>query len=197
MIIEVEDKLVSQDIFDKHFVCDLSACKGACCVEGDDGAPLTLEEVDLIENHLEDIKPFMTQAGIDVVEEKGVFYMDRVNEPVTSLVKGKDCAFVTLDEKGITKCGIEHAYRAGKIPFNKPISCHLYPIRVTKYAKFESLNYDRWPICNPACALGEQLKVPVYRFLKEPLIRKYGESFYAELEKVGDEIAAMGEADAD
>lgn len=188
MIIEIEDKLVSQDIFEKHFVCNLSACKGACCVEGDDGAPLTLEEVDLIENHLEDIKPYMRQEAIDVVAKKGVFYMDRDNEPVTSLVKGKDCVFVTLDEQGITKCGIERAYREKVIPFNKPISCHLYPIRVQKYAKFESLNYDRWPICKPACALGEELKVPVYKFLKEPLIRKYGEDFYQELEKVSAEL---------
>jgi len=188
MIIEIDDKLVSQDIFDKHFVCNLSACKGACCVEGDDGAPLTMEEVDLIENHLDDIKPYMTQKGIDVVDEKGVFYMDRINEPVTSLVNGKDCVFVTIDDQGITKCGIEQAYREDKIPFNKPISCHLYPIRVTKYAKFESLNYDRWPICKPACSLGESLQVPIYKFLKEPLIRKYGKEFYEELEKVSDEI---------
>ena len=188
MIIEIDDKLVSQDIFDKHFVCNLTACKGACCVEGDDGAPLTVEEVDLIEDHLETIKPYMTQKGIDVVDQQGVFYMDRVNEPVTSLVNGKDCVFVTLDENGITKCGIEQAYREDKIPFNKPISCHLYPIRVNKYPKFESLNYDRWPICKPACTLGEELKVPVFKFLKEPLIRKYGEAFYTELEKVSDEL---------
>ncbi len=188
MIIEIGDKLVSEDIFDKHFVCNLSACKGACCVEGDDGAPLTTEEVDLIEEHLNDIRPYMTQKGIEVVNKKGVFYMDRTNEPVTSLINGKDCVFVTLDEQGITKCGIEQAYREKKIPFNKPISCHLYPIRVSKYPKFESLNYDRWPICKPACALGEELKVPVYKFLKEPLIRKYGKAFYQELENVNDEL---------
>ncbi|MFK8037427.1 MAG: DUF3109 family protein [Crocinitomicaceae bacterium] len=187
-MIEIEGKLVSQDIFDKHFVCNLSACKGACCVEGDDGAPLTTEEVDLIEEHLDEIKPYMTEKGIEVVDEKGVFYMDRVNEPVTSLVNGKDCAFVTLDEQGITKCGIEQAYREDKIPFNKPVSCHLYPIRVTKYTKFESLNYDRWPICKPACALGEELKIPVFKFLKEPLIRKYGAEFYQEMEKVSAEL---------
>lgn len=191
MIIEIEDKLVSQDIFDKQFVCNLSACKGACCVEGDDGAPLTLEEVDLIEDNLDAIKPYMTKKGIDVVDDKGVFYMDRTNEPVTSLVNNKDCVFVTLDDQGITKCGIEQAYREEKIGFNKPISCHLYPIRINKYAKFESLNYDRWPICKPACALGEELKVPVYKFLKEPLIRKYGEDFYAELEKINGEIQKM------
>jgi hypothetical protein len=188
MIIEIGKVLVSSDILDKHFVCDLNACKGACCVEGDDGAPVNQEEIDLIEEHLDDIKPYMNQEGIDVVNEQGVFYMDRFNEPVTSLVNDKDCVFVTLDDKGITKCGIEQAYREGKIPFNKPVSCHLYPIRVSKFSTFESLNYDRWPICNPACSLGEQLKVPIYKFLKEPITRAYGEEFYQELAKVDEQI---------
>lgn len=188
MIIEIGDILVSDELLEKHFVCDLNACKGACCVEGDDGAPLTEEEVSLIEDHIEDIKPYMTQEGIDVVDEKGVFYMDRTNEPVTQLVKKKDCVFVTLDENGITKCGIEYAYKDGKIPFNKPISCHLYPIRVGHFKTFKSLNYDQWPICSPACKLGEELKVPVYKFLKEPIIRAFGEDLYKELEKVEQQI---------
>lgn len=188
MIIEIGDVLVSDELLEKHFVCDLNACKGACCVEGDDGAPLTEEEVSLIEDHIEDIKPYMTEDGIDVVDEKGVFYMDRTNEPVTQLVKKKDCVFVTIDEAGITKCGIEHAYRDGKIPFNKPISCHLYPIRVGHFKSFKSLNYDQWPICSPACKLGDTLKVPVYKFLKEPIIRAFGEDLYTELEKVEKQI---------
>lgn len=188
MIIEIGNILVSDELLTKHFVCDLNACKGACCVEGDDGAPLTTDEVTLLEDNIDAIKPYMTQAGIDVVDESGVFYMDRTNEPVTALVNGKDCAFVTLDEKGITKCGVEQAYRDGKIEFNKPISCHLYPIRVSKFSTFESLNYDRWPICNPACSLGEQLKVPVYKFLKEPITRAYGDGFYNELEKVDEQM---------
>ena len=188
MIIEIGKVLVSSDLLEKHFVCDLNACKGACCVEGDDGAPINQEEIDLLEEHIDVIKPYMTQKGIDVVDEQGVFYMDRFNEPVTSLVNNKDCAFVTLDEKGITKCGVEQAYREGEIPFNKPISCHLYPIRVSKFSSFDSLNYDRWSICNPACSLGEQLKVPVYKFLKEPITRAYGEDFFNELEKVDDQM---------
>lgn len=188
MIIEIKDKLVSSEIFEKQFVCDLNACKGACCVEGDDGAPLTLEEASLLEDYIDDIKPFMTKEGIDVVNRKGVFYLDRFGEPVTSLIKGKDCVFVTLDENGITKCGVEQAYREKKISFNKPISCHLYPIRVKKFNTFESLNYDRWSICNPACQLGEQLKVPVFRFLKEPLIRAYGADFFDELKVVEKEL---------
>ena len=188
MIIEIGKVLVSSDILDKHFVCDLNACKGACCVEGDDGAPINQEEIDLLEEHLDAVKPYMTQAGIDVVDDQGVFYMDRFNEPVTSLVDDSACAFVTIDDKGFTKCGIEQAYREDKIPFNKPISCHLYPIRVSKFSTFESLNYDRWSICDAACSLGEQLKVPVYKFLKEPIIRAYGHTFFNELETVDEQM---------
>ena len=148
------------------------------------GAPLELEEVDLLEENFELIKPYMSPEGIDMVDRKGVFYMDRDNEPVTSLVKGKECSFVFRDDKGITKCAVEKANAEGKIPFNKPISCHLYPIRVKEYKSFTSLNYDRWSICKDACTLGEELKVPVFRFLKEPLIRAYGESFFKELEDI-------------
>lgn len=188
MIIEIGDKLVSDEIFEKEFVCNLGACKGVCCIEGDDGAPLTLEEVDLLEEHVDAIKPYMTEEGIGTVERKGVFYMDQDNEPVTALVKGAECAFVFRDNEGITKCSVEQAYRDGKIEFNKPISCHLYPIRARKFRSFTALNYDRWTICKDACTLGEELGVPVYKFLKEPLIRAYGAPFYADLEKVAAEL---------
>lgn len=188
MVIEVGDKLISTDIFEEEFVCNLSACKGACCIDGTDGAPLTREEVDLLEENLEDILPYVSTEGQKALEEGGVYYIDIDNEPVTSLVKGKECAFVTTDEQGIAKCGIENAYREGKISFNKPISCHLYPIRVRKMNQYEVLNYDRWPICSDACTLGKELKVPVYKFLKEPLIRKYGADFYKELERIAAEI---------
>ena len=188
MIIEVGDKLVSGEIFEKEFVCNLNACKGACCVEGDAGAPLTLEEVDLLEENIDAIRPYMTQKGLDEVNENGVFYMDWENEPVSALVDGAECAFVFLDEKGITKCAVEQAYRDEKIDFNKPISCHLYPIRARKFRSFTALNYDKWPICSDACSLGEELGVPVYKFLKEPLIRAYGIPFYQDLEKVAEEL---------
>jgi len=188
MIIEIGDKLVSDEIFEKEFVCNLNACKGACCVEGNDGAPLTNEEVDLLEEHVDRIKPYMTPEGVEQVEANGVFYMDRENEPVTSLVKGAECAFVFRDDRGITKCSVEQAYRDEKIPFNKPISCHLYPIRVKKFRSFTALNYDKWPICKDACTLGEELGVPVFRFLEEPLKRIYGEAFYTELEKTAAEL---------
>jgi len=191
MIIEIGDKLVSGEIFEKEFVCNLNACKGACCIEGNEGAPLQQGEIDLLEEHLEAIKPYMKEGGVKQVDTKGVFYMDRENEPVTSLVRGKECAFVFFDEKGITKCAVQQAYRDEKIPFNKPISCHLYPIRVKKYKSFTTLNYDKWPICKDACALGEELGVPVYRFLEEPLKRVYGVAFYTELEKVAEALKEL------
>lgn len=188
MIIEIGDKLVSDEIFEKEFVCNLGACKGECCVSGDDGAPLTLEEVSLLEDNLDAIKPYMTEEGKGAIERNGVFYMDNDNEPVTSLVKGAECAFVFYDNDGITKCSVEQAYRDGKTEFNKPISCHLYPIRVQKFKSFTALNYDRWPICKDACTLGEELGVPVFKFLKEPLIRAYGTPFYEKLEAAAIEL---------
>lgn len=188
MVIEIGDKLVSTELFEKEFVCNLGACKGVCCVEGDDGAPLTLDEVDKLEENIEDIKPYMNKAGLEQIAKEGVFYMDRDNEPVTALNEGKECSFVTKQEDGIYKCTIEQAYNDGKIDFNKPISCHLYPIRVKEYKSFTSLNYDSWPICSDACKLGEELKVSVYRFLKDPILRAYGADFYAELEKAAEEL---------
>ena len=184
MLIEVKDKIVSTQIFDKKFVCDLNACKGACCIEGNSGAPLTLDEIDLLEDNIEKIKPFMRPEGIEEVDANGVFYMDEDNEAVTTLVNGGECAFVYFDENNITKCGIEQAYNSGKIDFNKPISCHLYPIREKQFNDFRALTYDVWPICAPACACGDKLDVPVYRFLKGPSIRAYGEEFFEALEEV-------------
>jgi len=184
MLIEVKDKIVSTQIFDKKFVCDLNACKGACCIEGNSGAPLTLDEIDLLEENIEKIMPFMRPEGIEQVEENGVFYMDEDNEAVTTLVNGGECAFVYFDENNITKCGIEQAYNSGKIDFNKPISCHLYPIREKQFNDFRALTYDIWPICAPACACGDKLDVPIYRFLKGPIIRAYGEDFFEALEEV-------------
>ena len=188
MIVEIGDKVVSTQIFDRKFVCDLAACKGACCIEGDAGAPLTIEEVSIIEDELEAIKPYMRKEGLKAVEEQGVFYMDQDNEPVTTLVNGAECAFVYFDDQGITKCSIEQAHRDGKTDFKKPISCHLYPIRVKQFNEFKALNYDKWDICSPACACGDELNVPVYKFLKEPLIRAFGAPFFEELEIVNKEL---------
>jgi hypothetical protein len=188
MLVEIGDKIVSLDVFEKKFVCDLNACKGACCVEGDSGAPLTLEEVSIIEDNLDKISPYMRKEGIAAVEESGVFYMDWDNEPVTTLVNEKECAFVFFDENGITKCAIEKAHQQGEIDFKKPLSCHLYPIRVQKFEKFTALNFNEWNICKPACECGEKLDVPTFRFLKEPLIRAFGEGFYNELIQVDNQV---------
>jgi hypothetical protein len=188
MLIEIQDKVVSLDLFEKKFVCDLNACKGACCIEGDSGAPITEEEIAILEDDLEFIKPYMRPEGIAEVDKTGVFYMDWDNEAVTTLVNGAECAFVFFDEKGITKCSIEQAHKEGKTSFKKPISCHLYPIRAKKYAEFEALNYSEWTICAPACACGDHFNVKVYKFLKEPIVRAYGEAFYEEMEIVDREL---------
>ncbi len=188
MLIELGDKVVSTQIFERKFVCDLNACKGACCIEGDAGAPLTLEEVDILEETFDKIKPYMREEGVKAVEKQGVFYMDQDNEPVTTLINGAECAFVYFDEKGITKCAVEQAFLEDKTDFKKPISCHLYPIRVKKFNDFTALNYDSWSICSDACSLGEKLNVPVFQFLKEPIIRAYGDEFFQELEIVSKEI---------
>lgn len=188
MLIEIKDKVVSTELFQKNFVCDLNACKGACCVEGDSGAPLTFDEIDIIEEILDDVKPYMRPEGLAEVERNGVFYMDFENEPVTALINGGECAFVYFDEKGITKCAIEKAYLEGKTDFKKPVSCHLYPIRKKKLNDIIALDYNKWSICDSACQLGDELKVPVYKFLKEPIIRAYGEEFYTELEVVDEEL---------
>lgn len=191
MIIEIDNKLISTEIFENKFVCDLNACKGACCVKGDAGAPVTLEEIDILENELDNIKPFLRPESIEMLEKSGVFYVDTTNELVTTLVNNAECAFAVFDTKGIAKCGIEDAYNAGKTTFKKPISCHLYPIRVVKKKDYEILNYDRWDLCDPACALGEALNVKTYKFLKEPIIRAFGAEFYKELELVDAEISKM------
>jgi len=194
MLLEIQDKVVSIDLFEKKFVCDLTACKGACCIEGDAGAPLTFEEVSIMEDDLEKIKPFMRPEGIAAVEETGVFYMDWDNEPVSTLVNEKECAFVTFDDKGTALCAIEQAHKAGKTEFKKPISCHLYPIRVKKYNEFTALNYNEWNICKSACNCGDKLDVKVYKFLKEPIVRAFGEEFFTELETVDKEIEKQKES---
>ncbi len=181
MYFDVDNLLLEKELFTKKFVCDLGACKGACCVQGDAGAPLTLEEIDLIENNLEEIKPYMSAQGIAAVSKKGVFYMDIENEPVTTLVNDGICAFAIQDNEGVVKCSMEKAYENKKTNFIKPISCHLYPIRVKRLHDRKVLVVDNWKVCDAACSLGEQLNVPVYRFLKTPLIRAFGEPFYDDL----------------
>ena len=187
-MIQIDDKLISEDIFSEEFVCNLTKCKGACCVEGDVGAPLDKEETVILERIFDQIKPYLTADGVRALEQQGTWTVDPMDgDYVTPMVEGRECAYVTYDDKGITKCGIEKAYEDGAVDWQKPISCHLYPIRVKDYRTFTALNYHEWPICNDACILGKELKVPVYKFLKTPLIRKYGEEFYQTLTDAADE----------
>ena len=188
MLVEIQDKIVSTQIFERQFVCDLSACKGACCIEGDGGAPVTKEEVAIIEANLDKVLPYMRPEGIAAIQAQGVVYEDEDFEPATTLVNGKECAFVYFDQTNTAKCAIEKAHREGHIDFIKPISCHLYPIRTKQLSEYTALNYEKWDICEPACACGEKLEVPVYKFLKEPLIRAFGPTFYQELEVVSREL---------
>lgn len=180
-MIQIDDTIIALDIIDECFICDLSACKGACCIEGDSGAPLENEEVKIIEEILPVIWDDLSPQAKELIEEQGIAYKDYDGEMVTSIINGKDCVFTYYDEKGICKCAIEKAYKEKKIDFYKPVSCHLYPIRVQKYKDFTALNYNRWRICRPAVALGEKEKLAIYQFLKEPLIRKFGEAWYEEL----------------
>jgi hypothetical protein len=188
MLVEIQDKIVSTQIFERQFVCDLNACKGACCIEGDGGAPLSGEEVQIIEQNLPKIIPYMRQEGIVAVDEHGVALIDDDFQAETTLIEGKECAFVYFDQNNTAKCAIEQANREGQIDFIKPLSCHLYPIRTKQFNDYTALNYEKWDICAPACACGEKLDVPVYKFLKEPLIRAFGSEFYNELTIVAKEL---------
>jgi hypothetical protein len=187
----IDNKVISPEIFKEEFVCNLNACKGACCWEGDYGAPLELEELDILENIYEAVKPFLTPEGIAAIDQQGVaIYTPQEKEYGTTLLENAACAFLTYEDNGIAKCGIEKAYEAGAVDYPKPISCHLYPIRVEQLnnSSFEKLEYDRWEICSAACTKGAELNVPVYKFVKGPLIRKYGEDFYEQLEAMAEHL---------
>ena len=184
-MIMIEDILISEDIVQEQFACNLSSCKGACCIEGDYGAPLTEDEVLLIRQLLPKVLPYLPEASQEMIREEG-FYTYNKEESVseTNLMEDGACVFMGRDELGITFCGIQKAYKEGKIDFYKPISCHLYPIRVNQNHMngFQTLNYDRWDICDAACSNGKKNKVKLYQFVKEALVRKYGEAFYEQLD---------------
>lgn len=180
--------IVSEDLLEKEFVCNLQACKGACCVEGEAGAPVTQEEVEILAEVYPKIKPYLTDAGIRAIESQGTHVVSPLGDLETPLVDGKECAYISFDRNGIAGCGIENAYNDGTIEYQKPISCHLYPVRVQDYKEFAAVNYHRWPICDDACSLGVELGVPVYRFVKDALIRKFGPHWYAELERIAAEM---------
>jgi hypothetical protein len=180
-MIQIGSAIVSMDIFETQFVCHLPKCRGMCCVYGTSGAPLDDDEIIILQKIYPKLKPFMTAAGIAVVESKGFYDTDFENEKVTPLMgDSEDCAYI-CEEKGVVGCAIEKAFMRGEIDFRKPLSCHLYPIRITKYDTFEAVNYHYWSICSDALKLGKKTKTPLYVFLKEPLIRKYGAEWYEEL----------------
>lgn len=181
----VQNQTITDDIADKHFVCHLVRCKGACCQQGDLGAPLETQEIEQLEADYAQIRPFITEAGQQTIAQKGKYVLDEEGELSTPLIAEQEaeCAYAVKDKTGMWSCGIEKAYLAGKTTFRKPISCHLYPLRITHYAdaELDAINYDRWDICSPACSHGNELGVPLYVFLKDPLIRKYGQQWYDEL----------------
>ena len=190
-MILIEDILVSDDLIHKQFACQLTACKGACCVEGDFGAPLEDEEIFLIENVLDKILPYLGKESVNKISSEGFYTESKSRDAYeTNLMKDASCVFMGRDELGITFCGIEKAYNDGQIEYKKPISCHLYPVRVStnKQTGFEALNYDVWDICSAACSNGAKQGIYIYQFVKDALIRKYGESFYEALEAAAKDL---------
>lgn len=181
-MLQIDDTIISLELLEERFVCDLNSCKGICCIEGDDGAPLEEAEVKIIQDLLPVIWDDLSEASKSVINKQGVSYIDQDGEPVTSIVNGAECVFTYTDESGVCKCAIEKAFREGKTNFYKPISCHLYPIRLQKYDEFTAVNYHRWSVCGCARKLGSKLGVPVYQFLKEPLIRRFGLEWFEQLE---------------
>lgn len=182
-MISIDDKLISDEIVNEHFVCDLSKCKGGCCVDGDAGAPLHDSELPIINEAVKEIWKDMYEEGREVVKKKSTYQYDSEFGNVTPLLKDSMCAYATKDDTGLIKCLFEMAYNEGRIKWKKPISCHLYPIKITETKHGDLLNYEpRDVMCKGGCDLGKKLKVPAYQFLKEPLVRKYGEQFYEDLD---------------
>ncbi len=190
-MIAINDVLISEDIIEKNFICNLDACKGACCWEGDYGAPVTQKEADDIEKHLHEIKPFLPEESVNYLKRSpSSKYYKGPKMLGTPLLRNKRCVYLTEDEKGVSLCGIEKAHKEGATSINKPISCHLYPIRVLKNEDqgFEAWNYDRWDICSAACKLGDKHKVRIYAFLKDAIIRYKGAEFYEQLDAMANDV---------
>ncbi len=181
-MIEIGRTIISRDVFEKKFVCDLKKCKGACCIEGQSGAPLSTNEAKIIEQEYPRFKKYLSRIHQKEIQKQGFSTTDKDGDLVTPLVKGKQCVFSYYDEEGILKCSIEKAFLAGEVAFKKPISCHLFPLRIKEYKRFDAVNYEKLDICKPGEALGEKLDIPLYRFLKDALIRKYGKEWYTEIE---------------
>lgn len=181
-MIQIKDTLVSLDLVDRYFKCDLTKCLGQCCIDGDAGAPITPEEDEAIRRHLPEILPLLTPRAREVIAEEGCSYTDPDGDLVTQIVEGRDCVFTTYAAGGICLCALEKAYREGKLPQLKPISCHLYPVRLKKYGDLTAVNCHKWNVCRPAEKAGRDSGTRAYQFLKEPLIRHFGQEWYDELE---------------
>lgn len=192
MIFEHQGILVSKDLLDEHFVCSLAHCKGACCEEGDLGAPLEEEELGILQRNLDQILPFLPQEAVDQIRNQGFFERDPDGEPVTQTLGGRACVFACKDGSGPWKCGIEESWRHGQSDFRKPISCHLYPVRVQKLNAGEALQYHQWDICASACHPQGGGKIPIYQFVKDALIRRYGQAWYDELNTLASILPDQG-----
>ena len=178
---QIEDTLISEEIISEEFVCNISKCKGQCCVSGSAGAPLEKEEIKILEKLYNKISPFLSKKGRMAIKEQGNYVIGFDGDLETPLIENKECAYTVFDKGGVAQCGIEKAYKNGAIKWNKPISCHLYPIRVDKYPTFTAVNYHEWSVCDSACSLGAELKVPVYKFVKNALVRKFGKKWFKKL----------------
>ncbi len=185
---QIGDVLISDDVLGKRFLCDLSQCKGACCIEGDAGAPVEADEVKRLEDALPAVWDDLSAEARDVIRQQGLTYTDIDGQQVISIVNGRDCVFTCYDAKGMCLCALEKAFREHRIDFYKPISCHLYPIRVSQVGDMKALNYHEWSVCQGARLLGRKLNVRVYEFLREPLIRMFGQEWYDELCDAAEEL---------
>jgi hypothetical protein len=188
---QIENTIVSVRLLEEKFACDLASCKGCCCRYGDSGAPVTAEEAVILEKIWPDVRPFLRPEGITAIEDTGTTTTDFEGERVTPLINNEECAYA-LNEKGIWLCGIERAWFSRKVNFRKPVSCHLFPVRVKNYTDFKAVNYDEWPICRPAVENGIKNNIRLYKFLKDPLIRAFGKEWYEQLEFAADEFDKTG-----
>lgn len=191
-MLQIQDTIVSFDVLERRFLCDLAKCKGICCIEGDSGAPLEDDEIPILERLVDVVWNQLSEESKAVIKEQGVWYTDVMGDKVTSIVNGKECVFTTIDEDGMCKCALEVAYREGRSDFYKPISCHLYPVRLDKVGDNIAVNYHKWDVCKCARKLGSINDLPVYKFLKEPLIRRFGQEWYDELELCVGELKKQG-----
>ena len=181
-MLSIENTLISDELISEDFVCNISKCKGVCCVAGEAGAPLDAEETTYLQKNYSKIKPFLNANGIKSIEEQGVYVKGADGEFETPLVGGEECVYTVFSDSGVAECGIENAYKQGVIEFQKPISCHLYPVRIRSYENMVAVNYHSWSICSDACSFGSALKIPVYQFVKAALIRKFGQEWFDVLE---------------